>query len=60
MNIITQDTKNQIINLIKITFLERIRKLLNTFLESIFTNFSQNRYISNLLSLNKDLSNSQV
>ena len=57
MNIITQDTKNQIINLIKITFLERIRKLLNTFLESIFTNFSQNRYISNLLSLNKDLSN---
>ena len=40
MNIITQDTKNQIINLIKITFLERIRKLLNTFLESIFTNFS--------------------
>lgn len=54
---ITQDTKNQIINLIKITFLERIRKLLNTFLESIFTNFSQNRYISNLLSLNKDLSN---
>ena len=57
MKIITQDTKNQIINLIKITFLERIRKLLNTFLESIFTNFSQNRYISNLLSLNKDLSN---
>lgn len=57
MRIITQDTKNQIINLIKVTFLERIRKLLNTFLESIFTNFSQDRYISNLLSLNKDLSN---
>ena len=29
MSIITQDTKNQIINLIKVTFLKKIRKLLN-------------------------------
>ena len=51
MNIIS---KNKIINLIKNAFFERIRKILDTFLENIFTNFSQNRYISNLISLNKD------
>lgn len=55
MNIITQETQNKIINLIKNAFFERIRKILNAFLENIFTNFSNNRYISNILSLNKDL-----